>query len=231
MNVDLTDLLESKSGGKGGKKINPGNHVLKINSIVTKNDERYPDKKYIYLNVETEPIDDFEGFYIDNDQSKGRHLGKIGKINVNPFGYKDGTMPSGEPVSQQRSMFMFVINLCKTLGITEWAKEQNKKHATAESLIDAFNSSAPFKDIYLEYCVGGQEWVNVEGYTNYNLQLPKASNGKYAIAGLNEGKCIKFDPAVHIYVPKSKTVEVKKFGDDDDDDFNIPKSSTAFSLD
>jgi hypothetical protein len=229
MSVDLTDLLESKSGGKGGKKIAPGNHVLKITSISTKEDERYPEKKYIYLNVETEPIEDFEGFYIDNDQSKGRHLGKIGKINANPFGYKDGTMPSGEPVTQQRSMFMFVINLCKTLGITEWAKEQNKKHADADSLINAFNASAPFKDVYLEFCVGGQEWINAEGYTNYNLQLPKASNGKYAMASLEEGKCLKFDQATHIYVPKNKTIEVKNFGGDDD--FDIPKSSSAFSLD
>jgi hypothetical protein len=227
MNVDLTDLLESKSGGKGGKKITPGNHVLKITSLSTKEDERYPEKKYIYLNVETEPIDDFEGFYIDNDPSKGRHLGKIGKINANPFGYKDGTMPSGEPVTQQRSMFMFVINLCKTLGITEWAREQNNKHASAESLIDAFNATAPFKGVYLEFCVGGQEWVNSEGYTNYNLQLPKANNG---MAGLEEGKCLKFDAATHIYVPKSKTAEVKNFGNDDDD-FDIPKSSSAFSLD
>jgi hypothetical protein len=228
MNVDLTDLLESKSGGKGGKKISPGNHVLKINSLSTKVDEKYPEKKYIFLNVETEPIDDFEGFYIDNDESKGRHLGKIGKISTNPFGYKDGKMPSGEDVSQQRSMFMFVINLCKTLGITEWAKEQNKKHETAESLIDAFNMTAPFKDKYLEFCVGGQEWINAEGYTNYNLQLPKANNGKYSMAGVEEGRCLKFDTSVHIYVPKSKIVNVKSFGDDD---FDIPKSSTAFSLD
>jgi hypothetical protein len=82
MSVDFTDLLESKSSGKGGKKITPGNHVLKITGLTTKEDERYPEKKYIYINVETEPIDDFEGFYIDNDPSKGRHLGKIGKINA-----------------------------------------------------------------------------------------------------------------------------------------------------
>lgn len=229
MNVDLTDLLESKSGGKGGKKITPGNHVLKITSLSTKIDEKYPEKKYIFLNVETEPIEGFEGFYIDNDESKGRHLGKIGKISANPFGYKDGNMPSGEAVSQERSMFMFVINLCKTLGITDWAKEQNKKHSTAESLMDAFNNTAPFKDKFLEFCVGGQEWINTEGYTNYNLQLPKANNGKYAMAGVEEGRCLKFDSSIHIYVPKVKTNEVKSFGTDDD--FEIPKSSTAFSLD
>lgn len=231
MNVDLTDLLESKSGGKGGKKITPGNHVLKITGLSTKEDERYPEKKYIYIHVETEPIEDFEGFYIDNDPSKGRHLGKIGKINANPFGYKDGTMPSGEPVTQQRSMFMFVINLCKTLGITEWAREQNNKHSNPESLIDAFNATAPFKNKFLEFCVGGQEWVNAEGYTNYNLQLPKAAGGRYSIAGLEEGKCLKFDASKHIYVQKSKTQEVTNFSKDDNDDLDIPKSSSEFSLD
>ena len=49
------------------------------------------------------------------------------------------------------------------------------------------------------------------------------------MAGVEEGRCIKFDSAVHIYVPKTKNVEVKNFGNDDD--FEIPKSSTAFSLD
>lgn len=229
MSVDFTDLLESKSSGKGGKKITPGNHVLKITGLTTKEDERYPEKKYIYINVETEPIDDFEGFYIDNDPSKGRHLGKIGKINANPFGYKDGTMPSGEPVTQQRSMFMFVINLCKTLGITEWAKEQNNKHTTPESLIQAFNETAPFRDVYLEFCVGGQEWINAEGYTNHNLQLPKAAGGRYSIAGIEEGKCLKFDASKHIYVPANKTPKVENFKNDDD--LDIPKSSSAFSLD
>ena len=67
MSVDFTDLLESKSSGKGGKKITPGNHVLKITGLTTKEDERYPEKKYIYINVETETIDAMGSMTGDGD--------------------------------------------------------------------------------------------------------------------------------------------------------------------
>ena len=78
MALSTKDVKTGEAGG-GLKTITPGQHKLKINSIELKRfsfmeqDQGY----YFIMNVETEPIDGFEGFMIDvNDPSKGNYAGK-----------------------------------------------------------------------------------------------------------------------------------------------------------
>ena len=114
------------------------------------------------------------------------------------------------------------------MGLNEWMQAQHNKHDTIEDFIDAFNQTAPIKDIYLEFCVAGKEYVGKTGYTNYDMWLPKAENGKYAFGEVEGGKVINYNEAKHL--KKLETKEVKNFGDDDD--FSTPsKTSTDFSLD
>lgn len=224
MSLSTTDL-----GGSTGlpKTISPGNHKLKINSLELEDFSFIPGAKHLILHVETAPIDGFEGFMIDKDnESLGRYAGQIGKVKASQYAYADGETKSGIKINRDKSMMIFLKTLCTNLGISEWFLAQDNLHDTIEDLIIAFNKTAPFKDIYLDFCIAGKEYVGKTGYTNYDMHLPKSDKGKFSFGTAD--KVTVYDEKLHL--KKTEVKEVKNFGDDDD--LSIPsKTSTDFSLD
>lgn len=224
MKLSTTDL---GNGGTGmPKTIAPGNHTLKINSIVLEDFQFIQDAKHLVLNVETKPIPDFEGFMIDkDDESKGHYAGQIGRIKASQYAFADGETKSGIKIQRDRSIMMFLKNLCQSLNLNDWFLAQDNMHDTIEDLINEFNKTAPFHDIYLDFCVAGKEYLNKAGYTNYDMYLPKAEKGKYAYGSTD--KVVEYNEALHL--KKVETTEVKDFGNDD---LAIPaKTSADFNLD
>lgn len=224
MKLSTTDLGNSGSGMP--KTIAPGNHKLKINSIVLEDFQFIPDAKHLILNVETEPLTDFEGFLIDkDDESKGHYAGQIGRIKASQYAFADGETKSGIKIQRDRSIMMFLKNLCQSLDLNDWFLAQDNMHDTIEDLVNEFNKTAPYHDKYLTFCVAGKEYLNKAGYTNYDMYLPKAEKGKYAYG--SEGKVVEYNEALHL--KKVETTEVKDFGNDE---LTIPaKTSSDFSLD
>jgi hypothetical protein len=228
MGLSTKDLVTSGGGGFP-KTISPGNVTLKINKLELEDFSFIEGAKHLLLHVETEPIEGFEGFYIDKDnESLGRHAGQVGKVKASMYAFADGVTKGGIKIERDRSLMIFLKSLCNNLGISSWFDSQDDLHATIDDFVIAFNKSAPFKDIYLNFCVAGREYIDKNGYTNYNLYLPKADKGKYAYGSVKDGKVLTFDESVHL--KKQEVQEVKNFGDDDD--LTIPnKTSTDFSLD
>ena len=223
MSLSTTDL-----GGSTGlpKTISPGNHRLKINSLELEDFSFIPGAKHLILHVETEPIDDFEGFMVDKEnESLGRYAGQIGKVKASQYAYTDGETKSGIKINRDKSLMIFLKTLCTNIGISEWFVAQDNLHDTIEDLIIAFNKTAPFKDTYIDFCIAGKEYVGKTGYTNYDMYLPKADKGKFSFG--TAGKVTVYDEKIHL--KKTEVKEVKNFGDDD---LSIPsKTSTDFSLD
>lgn len=223
---------EDLGGGSSSlpKTISPGNKVLKINSLELEQFKFIDNAYHLLLHVETEPIEGFEGFAIDKDNpEKGHYAGQIGRVKTSQYAYADGETKSGIKIQRDRSILIFLQNLCKTLGINDWMQSQHNKHETIEDFINAFNKTAPFKDKYLEFCIAGKEYMGKTGYTNFDMWLPKAENGKYAFGEVEEGKVIRYDESKHL--KKLEVKPVDKFGDDDDDFSTPPKKSSDFSLD
>jgi hypothetical protein len=227
MALSTTDL---GTGGSGmAKTIAPGNHTLKIKSIELEDFRFIEGAKHLILHVETEPIEGFEGFMIDkDDESQGRYDGQIGRIKASQYAFADGETKSGIKIQRDRSILIFLQNLCNTLGINEWFREQDGKHETVEDFVNAFSKSADYKGKFLEFCVAGKEYESKSGYTNYDMWLPKAENKKYAMAEVEAGKVMVYDEAKHL--KKLEVKDVKSFGDDDTL-FNPAKTSSDFSLD
>jgi hypothetical protein len=225
--------LSTEDLGTGGsglpKTISPGNKVLKINNVELEEFKFIDNAYHLILHVETEPIEGFEGFALDKDNpDKGHYAGQIGRVKASQYAFADGETKSGIKIQRDRSILIFLQNLCKTLGINDWMQAQHNKHNTIEDFVDAFNATAPIKDKYLEFCIAGKEYVGKTGYTNYDMWLPKAEKGKYAFGEIEEGKVIRYDEKIHL--KKLENKEVSKFGDDDD--FSTSnKTSTDFSLD
>ena len=223
---------EDLGGGSSSlpKTISPGNKVLKINSLELEQFKFIDNAYHLLLHVETEPIDGFEGFAIDKDNpEKGHYAGQIGRVKASQYAFADGETKSGIKIQRDRSILIFLQNFCKTLGINEWMQSQHNKHETIEDFINAFNKTAPFKDKYLEFCIAGKEYVGKTGYTNFDMWLPKAENGKYAFGEVEEGKVIRYDESKHL--KKLEVKPVDKFGDDEDDFSKPTKKSSDFSLD
>ena len=227
MALSTTDL---GTGGGVPKTITPGNHVLKINSIHLEDFTFIEGAYHLMLNVETPPMDDFEGFMIDkDDESKGRYAGQIGRVKASQYAFADGETKSGIKIQRDRSIMIFLKNLAHTFAIDEWYIAQDNKFDTIEEFVKNFSQNAPIKNKYLNWCVGGKEYMGKTGYTNYDMYLPKAENNKYAFAALEGGKALEYNEAKHL--KKLEVTEKKEFGTQEDE-FSIPKKNAAdFSLD
>lgn len=226
MGLSTTDL--AKEGGSGmPKTITPGNHTLKINRIDLEDFKFIDGAKHLMLYVETAPIEGFEGFMIDKDNPEaGHYAGQIGRVKASQYAYADGKTKSGVEIQRDRSVLIFLQNLCKALNINDWFAEQDNKHDTIEDFVEAFNLTAPFKDVFLEMCVAGKEYEGKSGYTNYDMWLPKGVKSGYAYAPVG-GKVMLYDEADHL--KKMEVKQVESFGDDD---LTIPtRASSDFNLD
>jgi hypothetical protein len=230
MGLSTKDLVNENNGGGMAKTIAPGNHTLKINSIVLEDFQFIDGAKHLILNVETEPIEGFEGFLIDkDDESKGKYKGQIGRVKASQYAFADGQTKSGIKIQRDRSLMMFLANLSKATGIMKWFEEQDNKFNTIEDFVKNFSNNAPLKDKYLDFCVAGKEYENKSGYTAYDMWLPKAENNKYAYGEEGSERILKYDEAK--YLKKLEVKPVDNFGDDDDDFPTPGKTSSDFSLD
>ena len=230
MGLSTKDLVNENGGGGMAKTIAPGNHTLRINSVVLEDFQFIDGAKHLVLNVETEPIEGFEGFLIDkDDESKGKYKGQIGRVKASQYAFADGQTKSGIKIQRDRSLMMFLANLSKATGIMSWFEEQDNKFNTIEDFVKNFSNNAPLKDKYLDFCVAGKEYENKSGYTAYDMWLPKAENNKYAYGNEGSERILKYDEAK--YLKKLEVKPVDNFGDDDDDFPTPGKTSSDFSLD
>ena len=217
MGLSTTDLGTGKAGLP--KTISPGNHELKINNIKLEEFKFINGAYHIILDVEGKPI----------DESKGRYEGQIGRLKASQYAFADGQTKSGVKIQRDRSILIFLQNLSNALGINDWFLEQDGSHETIEEFVKAFNESAAYKDKFLEFCVGGKEYMSKSGYVNFDLHLPKAQNGKYAFGEIECGKTLIYDESNPNHLKKLAVKEVDSFGDDSismngavkDEDFSL----------
>jgi hypothetical protein len=218
MGLSTTDLPVG-GGSSLPKTIAPGNHTLKINSVYLDDFRFIEGAKHLMMNVETEPIEGFEGFMIDRDN---------GRVKASQYAFADGQTKSGIQIHRDKSILMFLSNLCKALGKSDWFVAQDNKHDTIEEFVAAFNDEKPFEGVYLDFCIAGKEYENKNGYTNYDMWLPKSSKQGYAFAEHESDRVLQYSEADHLI--KMQVNKVDSFGDDDD--VSIPsKTSSDFSLD
>ena len=212
------------SGGTSVPKvIQPGDRIVKVLSVglekfpFKKNPED-PDAFHIVLNVEGPDLgEDFDGWAIDkNDPSKGKYKGQTGKIKASYYAFCDGETKGGVKISRDREMLKFLQNLCKEMILMNWFDAQDEKHNTTESLFEQFNIDKPFADKWIKICVAGKEYPNKQGYTNYDLFLPKYTT-KTTVIELesvpdDKSRMVKYNEKDHIV--KKKVDVVDSFGDE-----------------
>ena len=212
------------SSGEGGgipKVISPGNHKLKINNISLIQNNSYlkrNDAYHVLLSVETEPLENFEGFWIDkNNESLGRHEGQVGNVRASDWPYKDNVTNKGIEIKRDMQILKFIKNICKETDCEKWFDDADGKYETIEDFVQGFNEEAPFADKWLECCVAGSEYYKQNGYIGHNLWFAKYSQGTkgFAKADANE-KVHVYNEDLHLKKAE-KPEEVEEFDNTTDD--------------
>jgi len=199
--INLKDINVGNDGALP-KLLQPGNNTCKINSIFIEPNKFKEGAFYIILNLESKPIEGFEGFFIDReDESQGRYQGQTGRVKSYLYGYEDGVTKGGTVVKRDDGMLKFIKKLCITLGLQQWLDDQENKHETVESLFTAFETERPYADIYTDYCIAGKEYMK-NNYKNYELFLPNGSKDGNPFGKI---KPLIFDESKHIVVKKAAT--------------------------
>jgi hypothetical protein len=223
-----TKNVVSQSGGSS-KLIEPGNTM----ATVTKIELDQPvflvkdDGFYLVLHLEGPDMGpDFEGFFIDKDnESLGRHKGKVGRVKYNKFPYRDGQTKSGIPVFRDADIVKALGNLLREMGDDVWLDAQDGKFNTIEELITALNQAKPYANKPLNFCIGGRQYLKQNGYTANDCYLPKYS--KFAVPyesiTASPSKLAVYNEADHLELP----APVVGFTGDDDMVVDTPNSSNT----
>lgn len=225
MGLSTSDLPE---GGSGlSKTFSPGNQKLKINSVKLEPFRFIEGAYHLMLNCETEKIEGFEGFMIDkDDSSKGNYEGQIGRVKASQYAFADGTTKSGIQVYRDKSLLLFMRNLCKALECEDWFSAQDNKHDTIEEFVAAFDEDAPYAGKWLDICVAGKEYQNKSGYMAYDMWIPKPIKGALSFSKADSGKTMKFNEVDHL-----KKMEIKPVDEFDTDEDLVTEAGSDFDLD
>jgi hypothetical protein len=223
-------LSTKGTGGTGQSKlIEPGNTMAKILKFELDQPSFLVKDQGYYLNLHLEGPDlgpEFEGFFIDKDnESLGRHAGKVGKVKANQYAYKDGVTKGGTPVFRDNDIIKAIGNILKEMGVNDWMDKMDGKFETIEELIAGLNQDMPFAEKMLNFCIAGRQYVKQNGYTANDCYLPKWSKFAlpYESITASPSKLAKFDPEIHLQQPKP----VEGFSGDDEDDATPPPSAGA----
>ncbi len=191
------------SEGKTSKTITPGNMRGKIYDISLKpgyNQGSY----YLVLSIEGEPLENFEGFFINpQDESQGRHQGQVGRVRYSQYAFETKTLPSGVKVDRDENILKALFTLAKAQGLSD-AINDIEGETIEEFVINA--KSVLCNNIYMNWCIGGKEYTNKEGYTAYDCFIPKVTNKKFGFA-MDADAVITFNEADHIIKEKKKQAE------------------------
>lgn len=217
--LNTKDIKPSGPSGPS-KALEAGNQQCKIHGIELEEFKLKPGAYHIIMHMEGPDLGpSFEGWFKNkDDESLGRYKGAVGKVKAGEWAYADGTTKTGVEVSRDQEILKFIKTLCTALGkdAMKWLEDQDDKHDTIESLVKTFNNDQPFKDKYLNYCLGAREWKDKNGYIRHDLFIPKFSkNGiPFEAIGAKPSKLVRYSEVDHLR--KLKVTEVPNFGGSED---------------
>lgn len=208
-----TTKSAKSEGGTWNKKLEPGNHKVKIVGVKYNpvNIKGYENAVNLIYVLESEPVGgDFQGFQIDKDDpSKGDHEGRVSWVKANPFPFYTGRTKNGKPRDTVSSVLASIKGMCLSLGCMDWWKSVDGKYETVEDFVKAFNDDAPYEDKWLYVCIQGTQYKKRDSnYLEWDLSFPYGIDGRYPYSSADGdlSKVVEFDSDVHaIKLPSQET--------------------------
>lgn len=214
--IDLNkkeEELESRVNASMGKTLNPGQHVCTINSITYK-DGYKEGSLVVQLNLEGPDLGEgFVGFARDKDNpAMGTYSGQVGRVDLTQYAFedkKDVKLPNGKTFDVE--IVTSVLNELRNLAIACSEDGESKKKELMQGAVDKIeefidNASTLLSGSKLNFTIAGKEWINNQGYSQYNLFLPKVKGSltPYELDGTEPSNLVPFDPATMLIAAKNK---------------------------
>lgn len=214
--LSTKDVPETGGGSGISKTLQPGNTVVKINSIELRKEPFEGDPYNILLHCEGEPQGDgFEGFAIDKNRPElGHAKGQVGRVRATEYSFSNRVF-DGKPINRDQDMLKWLKSFCTAVGCQEWFIAQDEKHDTIADFIDQLNMDKPFEGVWLNACLAGKPYTNAQGFLNYDLYLPwfNAKAVPLEHVDAKPSKLITFNQELHIKAGKKKAIaSVDEFG-------------------
>jgi len=224
MTFSSKEASEKVANSSLSKVITPGNVVAKLLDIKLEAPPYDSNALTVVLMLETEQVEDpsFTGLLIDkNNPELGNYLGQVARVQNSPYSYSDYTSSKDGKVSpKEDQIFNWLWNFAKELGVSEQLVADNVEGETIVDYLDAVKKYLVSPTRLINFCIGGAEYENKEGYTQHRLYLLKNEKNNKSFAKYAEGEeprnLITFNPDLHIR--KKKVAEkVESFTGRDSD--------------
>lgn len=217
--IDLSkkrEELKKQSGSSLSKTLLPGEHTCTINKISYK-DGYNPDSLVIQLELEGPDLSEhgFVGFARDKDNpAMGNYSGQVGKVGLSQWDFESKVI-SGKngdfEVDRDSSIINELSKLSQACG-----KQDELMEGLVNDVYEFVNKADKvLSGSVLTFVIAGREWINNQGYSQYNLFLPRATKNQVAYGNADDNNLMKFDKDKMI-ISKVKAPLVDEFKTDDD---------------
>ena len=215
-------------GNSISKVIQPGNIVARVYDMKLEVPPYDSNALNVILYLETAPVTDagFEGLPINKDNPDlGNFAGQVARVQTQQYSYTDYTNKDGITTTKEQAIFRWLWKFAKEVGASE---QMIAKDVSGSSIEEFVENSKPYlvsMDRYIHFCIGGSEYENKSGYTQYRLFVVKPEKDKFPFQLSSDGehptKLITFDPAVHIKKKKPSEPVSEFNGRDSQNDLDI----------
>lgn len=198
-------------GGSSGpsKIILPGNIVARVLDMKLESPPYDANALNLTLTLESESMGEgFEGLPIDKDMPElGNYEGQIARVQSQQYSYTDYTNKDGKTTPKEEMIFKWIWNFAKEIGVAHKMGEDDVQGETIQEYVENAKPYIISKDRWVHFCIGGSEYENKAGYTQYRLFIVKPEKGKQGYELFNKSKepakLIKYNESLHI--KKKKT--------------------------
>jgi len=221
-----TSQIQDNKGGNIRKSISPGNITARIVDIQLI-DGYNPGSKHLILHLESVPVEgEFEGFLIDKDNPNGgRYTGQVGRVKYSRYAFEDGTTKGGYKKDRNIDCARAIRDLAKALGVSNeidniMVNIPGDRDAELNQFIKEARNILLKRD-YIDFCIGGREYTNKAGYTDYDLFLPyEKGKAAYEAPETNPSRLISFEESKHI-IGQKESKPVANFEPSGGSDFDL----------
>jgi hypothetical protein len=202
-------------GGTGiSKVILPGNTIARLLDIRLEVPVYDSNAYNLILQLETEAMGEgFEGLPIDKDMPElGNYEGQVARVQSQQYSYIDYTNKDGKTTKKEDMIFRWIWSFAKEIGV---AHKMAEADVSGDTIAEYVENAKPYlisKDRWIHFCIGGAEYENKNGYTQYRLFVVRAEKNRLGFELCDPKKeptkLIAFNEAIHVKKKKpSEPVE------------------------
>lgn len=215
---------KSLAGTGVPKVIQPGNIVARVYDIKIDIPPYDPNAMNLVLYLETAPITEanWEGLPINKDNPDlGNFSGQVARVQTQQYSYNDYTNKDGVTTTKEQAIFRWLWKFAKEIGVSAEMVANDVSGSSIEEFLENAKPYLVSMERYIHWCIGGSEYENKSGYTQYRLFVVKPDRDKLGFQLDGTDKLIKFDPAVHIKKKKPSEPVGEFTGRDSSSDLDI----------